>query len=142
MQPQFEAMYDVLPQVLSEIERAKKDKIGIVVLQYDGNGDTTLTIRRALKDYRRKTYARKYNDDGSIEFVRAAIRKKFSIANVRVVGVNRGYCVRDTVAGLMDCGKINTIDVIVDATSGRSPEYEINSLDDIADRSSGMVRLV
>ena len=111
-------------QVIREVKRAKRRGAGIVVLEYTGDffryGRTYLEIRKLLKGYGRKTFAKKRNDDGSKECIRAANRNGFPLDKVRVVGVNRSYCVWGTIDGLRR--KIKTdIQVMMDATCCHDP---------------------
>jgi len=128
MQPKFPSSDCILPQVIAEIERAKGNKYGIVILEYSGYGPTHTALRNILRGYKRKVYVSKFDDDGSLEFAAAAHRNKFGLSTVIVVGVNRGWCVKDTVRGLLDHGKVKSIQVVENATWGNNPSFELQSL--------------
>lgn len=91
-----------LPHVLHEIELAKTRQAGIVVLEFEDCGRTVKEIRRALSGYKHQTTVRKNNDDGSAEFLKGATKNRFNTYMVRVCGVNRSYCVLETVLGIKD----------------------------------------
>lgn len=106
MQPEFPTCRRALSGVLEEVRLAKRQGAAIVVLEYDTYGLTHEAIREELKGYRRKAYTTKYDDDGSEEFITICRKKGFPTRRVRAIGVNRGYCVYDTVEGIkkeLDC---------------------------------------
>lgn len=142
MQPKFSASEHILAQVIWQIEQAKQNRHNIVILEYYGSDRTHSALRNVLKGYKRKVYVTKYDDDGSMEFAEAAHRNKFGISTVIVVGVNRGWCVRETVAGLMEHGKVHDILVVKDATWGNNPEAEMDQLEYLAHHPCNKVKIV
>jgi nicotinamidase-related amidase len=142
MQPKFPASDHILSQVIWKVEEAKKNKWYIVVLEYHNYGRTNAALRNILRGYKRKVYITKYDDDGSSEFAEAAHRNKFSLKNVIVMGVNRGWCVRDTIAGLIDHGKINSILIAKDATWGNRPDIELQSLEYLVTQYPNKVKFI
>lgn len=92
---------DVVKNVLHQIKLAKTRMAGIVLLRYIDSGPILYEISDAVDGYTRKTTVIKRDDDGSREVMKAINRKKFSSERIRVCGVNIGYCVQDTVCGLL-----------------------------------------
>jgi hypothetical protein len=131
MQPKFRASQWCLEAVLKQIEYFKTNNEGIVVLEYSGYGPTHAKIKSALKDYPLATYAKKYDDHGYDEFLTTATKSGFSLDVVIAVGVNRGYCVFETVRGIIDQG-IPT-QLIEEATwSNDDPDGELSVLMNLA----------
>lgn len=91
---------DTVKATVELVRKAKKNREGIVVLQYAGEGQTHSSIRKALKGYRKVRFERKWEDDGSIEFLHACRKGRFSTRKVLVCGVNVHYCVIDTIRGI------------------------------------------
>jgi nicotinamidase-related amidase len=106
--------YKVVEGVLRQIKLAKARKAGIVVVEYQEGGPTLDVIKEAVDGYTRKTVTRKPSDDGSREVMRAIRRKKFNAEKLRVCGVNIGYCVKDTILGLLEWPSVQ-IEVAKDA---------------------------
>jgi len=142
MQPKFPASDHILQQVIWKVEEAKQNKWYIVVLEYDNYGRTNAALCNILRGYKRKVYVTKYEDDGSLEFASAARKNKFSLSTVVVMGVNRGWCVRDTVAGLLDHGKIKSILIAKDATWGNSPTNELASLEYLVAQHTNRIKFI
>ena len=142
MQPYFTSSDRIVCSVIREIERAKRNGSGIVVLEFVDCGSTYREIVDAIKDYDRKTFTKKSDDDGSGEFIGAAKRAGFSTNYITVVGVNRAYCVAYTVAGLMNNRKVKKIRVVEDATWGHEPEEEMKELWRLSKHPCGKVRIV
>ena len=90
--------------------------MGIVVLNYTGFGRLLPEINKAIGRYPKKTSITKKSDGGGWEFLRAAKKKGLPTKEVRVVGVNRGYCVHDTVCDLIDSFAVGKIHVVEKAT--------------------------
>lgn len=139
MQPFFKASGEVLASVIKQIEDAKKSNSGIVILEFEGCGPTHDKILSVLGNYEYKAFAKKDQDDGSREFLKAARKSKFSVERVAVVGVNRGYCVLATAAGLIRSKMVKKIDVVLNATWGTDPFAEEADLIELSRHPSGKV---
>ncbi len=147
MQPCFKATEQAIPGVLKEIERAKKNNDTVIVLEYTHRlykkRQTIKPVLDALKDYRYKVaYVNKIEDDGSTEFLIVAKKLRFKTEKVRVVGVNREACVFATVDGLSYSPRIKSIEVVLDATWGASPDWGTNLLNRLVKDTRGKVAIV
>lgn len=128
VQDYFESSAVRLKQILKEIHLAKRRHAGIVVLEFSGCGRSNDQVLRALQNYDRIRYKKKHSDCGSHEFIEIAKSAQFNLNKVRFCGVNRSYCVAETVAGFKGSSPNSDIEIAIDATWCYSP-------------SSGRVRL-
>jgi hypothetical protein len=114
----------VLNGVLLEIEEAKQQKQGIVLLHYaSSGGDMLPAILKAVQGYKQSITVQKDNDDGSIEAIRAIRKKRWPMTQIRVCGVHLGYCVAETVAGLLlYCRRRTRIVIPIHACGAQTPE--------------------
>lgn len=96
-----------------EIEKAKKRNAGIVLIEYKNVGRTHAVFYEMLDGYENVARVLKGKNDGSAQFLRAAMKNGFNTRKVRVCGVNTCYCVSETVTGLLDKGA--KVEVIKDA---------------------------
>lgn len=99
IQPQFmdSAKY-ILGSVGREMLLAMEREMAILLVEYDGQGETLL--RPLVENYRRCRVATKASDGGATE-VRAALRKhNLPRTWLRVCGVNTDCCVYRTVSEL------------------------------------------
>jgi nicotinamidase-related amidase len=87
-----------LNEVCRQIKLAKRRNAGIIILEYKHCGPTLPEIKSLLKSYKRKTYKQKTMNGGGTEVLAAARRKGFPTNKIRFVGVNRSYCVYETVS--------------------------------------------
>lgn len=109
--------------VLKEVELAKARSAAIVVLEYGYYHNkkkvspTLKVIRDALKGYRKKRYVVKVNDDGGEELINTLEKNKWSTDKIRFTGVNRSFCVHDTVSHVHTIrGDKTEIEIAIDAT--------------------------
>jgi nicotinamidase-related amidase len=131
MQPKFTSSKWCLEAVLKQVEYSKANKEGIVIVEYDGYGPTHRAITEALKAYPLSDIVVKENDNGANEFLTTAEKSGFSLDVVIAVGVNRGYCVFDTVKGIIENG--TPVQLIESATwSAHDPRAELDSLMSLA----------
>lgn len=117
MQEAFEAASDpnTVIGVTYEILQAKERNAGIILLEYEKCGRTHEGYSQLLKGYRRKSRVTKEDDDGSMEVVRAARRRGFNLAHLRICGVNADCCIAATVLGLLGRLRESRIEVVKDA---------------------------
>jgi hypothetical protein len=102
-----------------------------MVVSYFSGGPTKRYILDAIRNYPRKTFVRKYGDDGS-----SWISNKLETKNIRVCGVNTTQCVADTVWGVGHCGF--NVSVVKDACADLNENcYDIhgNNNNDVFDQS-------
>lgn len=134
MQYDFGTANKCLKEVVREIKRFKKKNLPIIVLEYmDWGGekysDTFEEITSLLEGYTNVEYVGKENDGGGDEFIEAGRRRRFPVCNIRMVGVNRAFCVYSTAKDLkLRYGKRCKIDVVKKATWCSNPIYGINKL--------------
>ena len=103
MQPFFNSSQAdfVIEGVLNQIRLAKRRDAGVVLVEYVSCGGTDKRIKEALKGYKRFYKVRKNSNDGSKVIINAIkCKHSFSKKRIRVCGVNTGYCVYETAAGL------------------------------------------
>jgi hypothetical protein len=117
MQPYFKSSFGCLNSVLREIRLAKKRKAHIVVVEYDPHeiGQSHSEIFETIGKYKNISIVEKNQMDGSFEVTGALslIRTK----KIRMVGVNRCYCVESTAEGLRDFGfKVDVKDYATSCT--------------------------
>jgi len=105
-----------LPQVLKEINLAKRRHAGIIILEYNECGRSHPTILEILKGYDRVRYVRKCDNDGSSEFIQTALKRGFNLGKVRFCGVNRSFCVQETVKGFLGEIEDSDVEIAIDAT--------------------------
>ena len=106
MQPGFNASENIINEVIKEIELAKRRKDGIVFIElnpeFNGSTHKVLLDSAHMGGYEKIAYATKHGGDGSSHFIdTVGASGWFPLKRVRVCGVNRGACVRDTVKGLV-----------------------------------------
>ena len=103
MQPFFISSQEdfVIEGVLDQIRLAKQRNAGVVVVRYTHSGKTDDRITDALTGYDRVVKVNKSTNDGSKVIIKAIKRKHgFSKKRIRICGVNTGFCVYETAAGL------------------------------------------
>jgi len=85
--------------IVKAIRNSIKQEEQIVILEYSSFGNTYSDILEALKDYPYDKQI-KFNDDGSQEVLEVSKDELF-----KVCGVNLGFCVRETIEGLIAAKK-------------------------------------
>lgn len=86
---------------ITEIRRAIKAELPIIVLEYDGCGETLPELKRHLDKYHRTKYVEKCDDGGGHEVMGALQEEKWVIENFIVCGVNINACVARTIWTLL-----------------------------------------
>lgn len=91
--------------ILREIKLAQKHKNPIIVVEYKvdkkhHNGCTVKYITKATGGRTKVPFIKKKTDDGSMVII-DAIKTLTRSRRIRIVGVNTGQCVKDTVNGLV-----------------------------------------
>jgi len=100
---------------VDEIVKEKKNKYGIIVVKYKDRGDLHPAIESELKDYKKKTTTTKNMANGGDKVIKAARRKRFTLASLRVCGVFTDCCVAQTVQHLSKKLPVSCIEVILGA---------------------------
>jgi nicotinamidase-related amidase len=116
MQSQYPAAnkISVIDSVLREIEKAKENKCGIIVVEFATEpqyktwdhtsfSPTHDSIMEAIKGYDRASVVEKYETDGSV-YIHNFLEKNwdFNTDFFRVCGVNTDICVAKTINGLFE----------------------------------------
>jgi nicotinamidase-related amidase len=136
MQPRFDSSNRewLLKNVSREILRARRKEWGIIFLEYTrGKGDggvrlperTHEELTSLVGDYEDALIVHKMNDDGSEEVAEVICGwygnyGKHAKGDMRVVGVNTGCCVANTVNGLAHLLPCMRITVVGDACNHES----------------------
>jgi nicotinamidase-related amidase len=105
---------EVLAAQVEAIENAKKYKIPIIFLEYEGPfGDTNSLLKDAVKNYGTVKFFKK-NTDGMFESYNkgkselVAYLKQNKVANLVITGANGGACVLRSITGSLD-GNCNVL---------------------------------
>lgn len=145
MQDYFGNAQHCLDGVLDEVKHAIKNNMPVMVVEYWDRcyrdsarprrlSKTNKPIRDLLHGYKHKAYVKKYNDGGGYEIEKVAKKRNFTIENIRLVGVNRSYCVYQTADQIMDInmsnnnGKKGRVEVVKGASWCSYPEGGLDSL--------------
>ena len=94
MQNYFKASREVEEEVIHEIRLAKRRMGHIIVLEYEYYGPTLSSIKKELKNHPRVKFIKKGRDNGGPNVI--GTLRWYKIDTVRVVGVNRCFCVAET----------------------------------------------
>jgi len=102
MQPEFEAVNEdwLIEAVCEEIALAKRRNLAIIVLEYDGFGETHQDIMDTIGDYPKCFVETKFDDDGSEEVANICTQHDLPEKFV-VCGVNYSACVQRTITGMV-----------------------------------------
>jgi nicotinamidase-related amidase len=127
MQPYFTTANheDTIRNCIIEIRKAIQANIPIVVLEYNGCGDTNERLKKHLDEYDKTFYETKCDDNGGHEVIDCLeSRNDFSIDTFIVCGVNINACVADTVRCLVNVYEKH-VEVIKKACNGHEESREI-----------------
>lgn len=106
---------DTIAAVEDEIRQAIQNGYFIVILEYLDCGRTIGSLMKELEGYSDYKVVTKSRDDGSEEVKKACDVRGLAPANISVVGVNTGACVRQTVEGLCRKYPASLVSVIAKA---------------------------
>ena len=86
-----------------------------------------------LKGYKHTARVKKYDDGGGYEIAEVAKKHNYTIENIRLVGVNRSYCILATATQLITINRSNNghkgnIEVVKGASWCIYPEDGLRSL--------------
>jgi len=102
MQPFFSETADkCLAATLDQIRLAKQRKAPIMIVEYRGCGPSYKQLLDAVDGYDKVTFVKKSSDGGGEPVMNAARANGFQLKKVRVVGVNRSWCVFSTVSEML-----------------------------------------
>ena len=117
VQEKFSAAKFVVPEVVHQINLARKRKAGVLIVEY-GNDPSYEEVYNALKGYKDWMVVKKDDDDGSMEIMHAMDKNPIYRGHkVRVCGVNACACVQATAIGLHDSGLFSKIEIAEAATN-------------------------
>lgn len=90
--------------VVKQIDKAKKSRKPIVLVEYKGEGDTVPWVKAAIGGYR-KVYRAQKAQDNAYHSLRICFKKNgLDPTKVTVCGVNTEYCVGSTLESLITNG--------------------------------------
>lgn len=78
------------------IIQAKRDQAAILFVEYEGCGPTWKEIRYLVKDYEKKGFCRKSDEDGGEEVARSLKRRKWPMDKILFCGLYADMCVKQT----------------------------------------------
>jgi len=131
VQDYFETAGCVIDETLREITLAKKRGAAIVVVEYAGCGFSNSKIVKAVENYPNKIFVTKHNDGGGAEIHAECVKNGIPHNKLRVVGVNRSYCVHSTLHQLKKQYGVNDIQVSEKGTWCDDPETGLSLLRDL-----------
>lgn len=116
-----------------EIRKAMRDKANILFVEYNGYGPTLPLLTDLVKSakYKKAFHVIKYSDGGGKEVDQFLKHRHMPRKNLRVVGVNTGYCVASTVEELAVRMKKSSLTIIADGCSchnEHSHRYGLNRM--------------
>ncbi len=133
VQDYFKTSSKVIGETIRQVQLAKKQNLPIVVVEYVGCGETNNSVLRAIGDYDPKLVVRKTKDGGGKEVLEVCKKNNILPSKFRVVGVNRGYCVYETVNEIITKIGLNKVDIEISeqGTWCDDPESSLDSLYDL-----------
>lgn len=102
VQDYFDTSKPIVDETIREIKLAKRRGAAVVIVKFKGCGDTNKRVLDAAKGYDRTIFVSKQQDGGGREVVNVCSANKLKPKKFRVVGVNRSFCVMETVYQLFD----------------------------------------
>ena len=142
VQPVFKPAEVILPAVVKEIEKAKNNNDGIVILEYYSFSRSHEIIRKVLGKYKNKSFGFKSTDDGSVHFLEACKSRGFAPDVVKVVGVKTGFCVLETILGLLRSERVKQVEVMLNAINGDTPDWELKELKKVVEPFENKVKFI
>ena len=112
---------DIIPNIIALIKHAIAKKWAIIVVEYDGSGETDQEIEQTLQGYPHKETVTKYGQDGGKEVVDCLESHPAWSVNLIVCGIYGPDCVAQTVRGILSNSDVAEIDIVTDAVC---PPYE------------------
>ena len=137
MQEKFmhaEETYEIIPNICFLVEHAIYNNWPIIVVEYNGWGDTNLDIRETIGEYPHQKTIIKNDCDGGQKVI-DYINNTLWPLNFVVCGIFGDMCVPLTVIGLFNNSNLVEVDVVTDAiypeysSSSRRQEKEITTSD-------------
>lgn len=96
------------------IQHAMANKWGIILVEYDGSGDTIKLILDTVSGYQHLEIVKKSEQNGGPEVIACLDSNPKWSMNLIVCGIFGDQCVPDTVRGIFDNSDIVEIDVVTD----------------------------
>ena len=121
MQPYFDASNEpwLLNNVLAEIKKAKKNNDYIIVLEYDGCGETHPDIVQACDGYSRYYHEVKSSQSGALNILSIMQQNGITADHFIIVGVETESCILETVEGIVQGVPNSKVTVIEDAINSQ-----------------------
>ena len=117
MQKEFsDTAEPIIPKVVQQIKRAKKENYYIILVKYAMSIYGPAIYKElldAVRGYKKSKIINKDNDDGSREVSRTFANQRN--ISVDICGVNLSACVSDTAYGLVKYKKFREVNIIVNA---------------------------
>lgn len=118
MQSGFPASWNVLDEVIHEMEIASGEGASCIIMEYENCGSTLAGIKLAAQKHKLNCRnAKKNSSCGAKEVALTCKGNGFGTRVFRVVGVNLHGCVEATVLGLIELFPSSTIEVVMDGCS-------------------------
>jgi len=112
---------DIIPNIIALIRHAIAKKWAIIVVEYDGSGETDQEITQTLHGYPHQETVIKYGQDGGKEVVDCLESHPAWSASLLVCGIYGPDCVAQTIQGIFANSDVAEVDVVADAVC---PPYE------------------
>ena len=121
MQPYFDASNEpwLLNNVLAEIKKAKKNNDYIIVLEYDGCGETHPDIIKACDGYNRYYHEVKSSQSGAPNIIFIMRENNIQADHFIIVGVETESCILETVEGIVRKIPKSKVTVVADAINSQ-----------------------
>lgn len=106
---------DIIPAICTLIRHAKESNWGIIVVEFESNGDTEKEITDMLINYPHFITVHKEECDGSLDIFEALSDLPQWSQDFLVCGLYGPECVAETVDGLLYESKLSEVTVVEDA---------------------------
>lgn len=105
------------------IKDAARNKIPVILVEFEGCGKTLLEIRRLLYKNKHSVVIKNQND-GSDAVIRACTKLKIKPTHFVICGLYYSACIKATANGLSKKAPQSKITIIKDACNGEDPEWK------------------
>lgn len=125
MQEEFETAFDpnVVIGVTKEIINTMQKGGAIVFLEYLNCGSVHEGFYDLVRNYDKKSFVIKEDNDGSEELLREIEIRDFNDQWLRVCGVNSNCCVYETIDGILGKSCHTHVDIVKSACGTYDPEF-------------------
>lgn len=91
--------------IIQSIKKAKKDKVPIIFVEFDGAGVTLPEFKKLVNGYKKTSTAKKHSTCGASVIEKCIKRRRWDIDRLDVCGIYTDCCVGDTVESLSAINK-------------------------------------